>query len=270
MLRTVLDEIVRRRLWPLVAVAPVAVAAPLLFLKSGPQDAASPAIDAAPAAQVDVPARARPLLEKTDASAASDRRLSRSRRDPFQPPATARAAKHAGAKTSSPQTATSVRAAKKLVEEVIKSAGGPAPAATATATQAAGAGGGTSPARPTGSHSATPARRTGSASSSPTVDVRFGAEMGSPIVRRVLRGTTFSAGGELVLAFVKWSPAHHKAVFAVAQGLIVDPDTRCRPGRGICRYVEIPVGKSVRVTFVKADGTRVSRRLDVVRVHRRA
>jgi hypothetical protein len=49
MLRTLLDEVMRRRLWPIPLVAVlVAVAAPLLFLKSAPQDA-PPASLAAPA-----------------------------------------------------------------------------------------------------------------------------------------------------------------------------------------------------------------------------
>ncbi len=59
MLRNLLDEVRRRHLWPIPVIALlVAVAAPLLFLKSAPSDAplaSAPAPAAAPAGQL--PAR---------------------------------------------------------------------------------------------------------------------------------------------------------------------------------------------------------------------
>jgi hypothetical protein len=277
MLRTVVDEIVRRRLWPVAAVAAVLalVAAPLLFLKSGPQDAA-PA-GPAPAAQADLPSRAQHLLGRTDASGASDRRLSHSRHDPFKVPASARRSKRAGTTTSSSATTKQARAAKKVIDAVLNSSGGSTPTATASPAAMVPGGGPASSARPTASvasaaHRAKAAtvRRPAAGSSSPTVDVRFGTEVGSPIVRRVPPRTMLHVGFKIVAVFVRWSPTTHKAVFAVAPNTVVDPDIRCRRVKGVCRYVDIPAGKFVRFTFLDDDGSRVTWRLDVVRAHARA
>jgi hypothetical protein len=268
MLRDLVEQIVRRRLWPIPLVAiVVVVAAPLLFLKSAPQGA-SPAAAVAPApSQADLPARAQRLLTTSDA-AVSGRRLSRSPRDPFQGPSSDRGAAPAkvvaATKSSSRKAATKSSSKQSDPVPVVtqnadgsKNAGGSAPAAAQ------------SPAVTSGGRNST-ARSSESSSKSwrlPTVDVRFAAQKDSPIRRRIARRTTFEVGGKVVLVFVKYSHSRHKAVFAVRATTGVHGDIRCRRIDGICRYVEIPVGRYVRFTFVNADGSRVSRRMDVVRVH---
>ena len=68
--------------------------------------------------------------------------------------------------------------------------------------------------------------------------------------------------------FVKYSPTRDKAVFAVAPSTIVVGDVECRARQGVCRYVDLPAGKHVRLTTRTAKGTFVSRRLDVVSIKR--
>jgi hypothetical protein len=262
MLRDIVEQVARRRLWPIPLVAiVVVVAAPLLFLKSAPQDAA-PAAAVAPApSQADLPARAQRLLTTSDAGV-SGRRLSGSARDPFQGPSSPRGAAAAtgadATKSSSRKKAASKSSSKQSepVPVVIQNADGSknAPAATS-----GGDGGGTPTARSSES-SSKPWRV-------PTVDVRFGAHKDSPIHRRIPRRKTFELHGKVVVVFVKYSHARHKAVFAIAATTGVHGDIRCRRRDGICRYVDIPVGRYVRFTFVNSDGSRLSRRLDVVRVH---
>jgi hypothetical protein len=268
MLRTLVDEIVPRRLWPVAAVAVAVVAAPLLFLKPASQPAApSTAIVPAPA-QADLPARARQLLATTDASGASERRLSRSARDPFQSPAArgkaASGAKASSSKKTSTKTATTKAAkADEPVRVVVTNADGSSSGAASPAATSAGAGR-TSTARST-SRASAPASESSAAT---TVDVRFGARKDSPIMRRIPRLKTFTVGGKIVVVFVKWSPKRDKAVFAITPSTTVrGSGLHCRRTDGLCRYVDIPAGKYARLTFVAGDGSRVSRRLDVVRVH---
>jgi hypothetical protein len=256
MLRDIVDQMVRRRLWPIPAVAiAVVIATPLLFLKSSPQDAAPAAVVAPAPAQADLPARAQRLLSTSDADA-SARRLSRSARDPFQAPSSPRsAAAGAGAKKSSSKTKAQSKSPSTQRDPLPVAIQSSTPAAVQSPAATSGGDGGSSTARSSKSWRV------------PTVDVRFGAHTDSPIHRRIPRRKTFELHGKVVVVFVKYSHARHKAVFAVAPTAGVHGDIRCRRIDGICRYVDIPVGRYVRFTFVNDDGSRVSRRLDVVRVH---
>jgi hypothetical protein len=263
MLRDILDEIVRRRLWPIpVAAVAVALAVPLLFLKAPPQDASTPAT-ALPPAQLDLPARAQRLLTTTDASATRPG-LSRSARDPFRAPASrsaksarARAKKSSSAKKTAQTTSSAGSTqSRRVVPVIIITPKGTKPAAS---TPAATPSGGTS--------SGTSTPRSSAGSSTPAVDMRFGAEKDSPIHREIPRLKSFEVGGRTAVVFVKYSPSRHKAIFAIDPTTTVRGDVHCRRIDGLCRYVDIPAGKYARLTFVNDDGSRVSRRLDVVRVH---
>jgi hypothetical protein len=262
MLRDVLDEIVRRRLWPIPAIAiAVALAVPLLFLKSAPKDAPAPAA-AVPSAQLDLPARAERLLASTDASATARRRLPRTARDPFRAPASngtksggAGAKKSSSAKKAAAATSASGPKPGEPVPVIIKNAEGTTPAASAPA------------AAPSAGDSRTAAPRSSEPYSHPTVDMRFGAGKDSPIHRRIPRLKSFEVGGKIAVVFVKYSHSRHKAVFAIDPSTTVRGDVDCRRIDGLCRYVDIPAGKYARLTFVNDGGSRVGRRLDVVRVH---
>ncbi len=70
--------------------------------------------------------------------------------------------------------------------------------------------------------------------------------------------------------FVKYSPARNAAVFAVAPGLHITSDIKCRVVNGACRYLDIPAGAHVWLTYITPNRTIVNRRLDVVRVKRRS
>jgi hypothetical protein len=263
MLRDVLDEIVRRRLWPIPVLAiAVALAVPLLFLKSAPPDAPAPAA-AVPSAQLDLPARAQRLLASTDASATARRHLSRAARDPFRAPTShGKTSAAAGGKTSAPSkksaqtrsSSGSTESRRAVPVIIVTPKGKKAPASAPAATPSAG-----------DSRTSTP--RSSEPYSHPTVDMRFGAEKDSPIQRRIPRLESFRVGGKVAVVFVKYSHARHKAVFAIDSTTTVGGDVRCRRVDGLCRYVDIPVGMYARLTFVHDDGSRVSRRLDVVRVH---
>jgi hypothetical protein len=264
MLRNLVDEIVRRRLWPIPLVAlAVVVAAPLLFLKSGPPPAALDAPVATASAQADLPVRAQRLLTTTDAGRSSGRRLSRSARDPFQAPASrSKAAKKASKKvaSSSKKTAATTKTATKGTSDnpvavVVQNADG----STTSGAPASSGGDGTSTSRSTSTPSASP--------SAPSIDVRFGAHKDSPIQRRIPRLKTFEVDGEITVIFVKYSPTHHKATFAINPTTTVGGDVDCRLMDGLCSYVDIPAGSYARLTFTLSDGSRVSRRLDVVRSH---
>jgi hypothetical protein len=253
MLHELLTEIVRRRLWPIPLVtATVAVAAPLLFMKSAPADApsaAAPAPALAPAGKL--PARAQRLLATSDAGATSVRRgATRRSHDPFAPPSGRKSTVKpaAGAATKDSRAA----AADTPVPVVITNSDGSVPKTESTpATPASSA---DPPSTPTASAAA--------------VDVRFGKEADAKLRSGIPRLETFVARGNVVAVFVKYSPRRDKAVFAIAPSTLITGDVECRRKEGLCRYVDIPAGKHARLTWSLPDGTVVSRRLDVVRVHR--
>jgi hypothetical protein len=266
MLRNLVDEIVRRRLWPIPLVAlAVVVAAPLLFLKSAPPQAATDPTAVSAVADADLPARAQRLLNTTDADESSGRRLSSSARDPFQAPASRSAsAKKASSAKSSSKSAKKAAAAKQgtasnPIPVVVLNADGTKSKDSSSTTTT---GTGTSTSRSTTSKP--PSGTT--EKSLPTVDVRFGAHKDSPIHRRIPRLETFEVGGDVGVIFVKYSPSRHKAVFAINPTTTVRGDNRCRRQDGVCSYVDIAAGSYARLTFTRPDGSRVSRRLDVVRV----
>ncbi|MGH2897540.1 MAG: hypothetical protein ACRDMZ_02620, partial [Solirubrobacteraceae bacterium] len=222
-----------------------------------------------------LPARARQLLAATDAPAgASAARRSKATSDPFEAPAGSRPPSSSGSSAAAKTPGTS-------------SAGG------------GGAGGATKPAvtgpipviitGPDGKQDATPAATpattppaaTGTPGTATTttaarsrgamlVDVRFGKRIPARLQRAIPRLQTFAAGGRIVAIFVKYSPNRDKAVFAIAPSTLVRGDIECRRKQGLCRYVDIPVGKGVRLTTLARDGSLVTRRLDVVRIARAA
>lgn len=268
MLRNVLDEITERRLWPIPALALlIALAAPLLFLQSSPSGtpAASAPAPAAPASG-SLPARAARLLATTGADAQSGRKApSGSASDPFTPPASSAGAKAASTKSgssSSPSSSSggngSAAGATEPVPVVITNPDGTTPA---------GSGAASSPTPPIGAGSST-APATVAKAARPKVDVRYGERLPGRLHRGIPRLQTFVAGGRAIAIFVKYSPKRDKAVFAIAPRTLVTGDVECRRKQGLCRYVDIPVGKHARLTTFATDGSLVTRRLDVVRITR--
>lgn len=260
MLRNLFDEVMRRRLWPILALAAlVAIAAPLLFLKSAPTDAPpAPAPAAAPAGEL--PARAQQLLATTGAEARTAKaRAKRRGSDPFQPPSSAQAPSDES-DTPAKETAGAGGNSTKPVPVVITNAEGTTPSsATATAT----APGTSSGAAPIGDDTTTTvAKRTTS------VDIRFGERYPGKLHRGIPRTQTFVAGGRVIAIFVKYSPKRDKAVFAIASSTLVTGDIECRRKNDLCRYVDIPAGESVRLTMLASDGSLVTRRLAVERIGR--
>jgi hypothetical protein len=263
MLRSLVDEVVRRRLWPILALAiVVAVAAPLLFMKSAPSDA--PDASAAPpaAAPGKLPASAEKLVTTSDKVATPRHKSTGAGKDPFAPPASAVAAAAAAAAPAagSPAKSTSTSTDKAAKKASTK----PIPVVITD-------GNGSSS---TVSNTKTTRRRTTTAAvpvDVDTVDVRFGEKSGTKVRRGLKELKTLKVDGKVAAVFVKWSPNREKAVFAIPASTIVSGDVDCRRKEGVCRYVDIPVGKYARLTWLTADGgSYVTRRLDVIRFHRGA
>lgn len=261
MLASLLSEIRRRHLWPIPVLALlVAVGAPLLFLKPAPPDAPHASTAApAPAATGALPTRAERLLATSDGAMTRTRRSGKAG-DPFRAPSSHRATSSAASSTKTPAathnpppagTAAAQPAGMAPVPVVVTNADGTKPATTTQSSVGA--------APKSAAASASPRRR--------AVDVRFGKRMPAPLHRRIPRLRTFVAGGRVIAIFVKYSPARHKAVFAIAPRTLVTGDIECRRKEGLCRYVDIPVGKGVRLTTLATDRSLITRRLDVLRIH---
>ncbi|HEX4344479.1 MAG TPA: hypothetical protein VHZ31_02855 [Solirubrobacteraceae bacterium] len=268
MLRSLADEVVRRRLWPvLLAAVLVAIAAPLLFMKSTPAGAPSASEVPAAATPGKLPTPAAKLVTTSDKAVVAHHAKSK-RHDPFAPPSAAVQAAQAAATPAGATTAATKPAAKaksntkkattkkqKAVPVVITNSDGSTIKASNPSTTTPNA---------TNSSSAI----TGATSKSKDyVDVRFGAQAGSKIHSRVPRLKTFAVDHAIVAVFMKWSPKRGKAVFAIDPKTIVTGPNDCRRVAGVCRYIDIPVGSYARLTWLGADGSFVSRRLDVVKIH---
>lgn len=260
MFRNLLDEVVRRRLWPLLVVAAlIAVAAPLLFLKSAPDDAptADTAAPAAPAT-AKLPARAARLLATSDAGEASGHATG-SAKDPLLPPASYRdaaASSNTAPSGTAPKSSTSATTTKaKPIPVVIKNADG-----SSTKSNDSGA---TTPGS-TPAASSKPANTLTARTAA--VDVRYGKQTDSKLRRAIPRHQAFYIRGKLVAMFVKYSPSRAKAVFAVAPGIHISGPVKCRVADGACRYLDIPAGSYARLTLLTAKREVVRRRLDVVRI----
>ena len=262
MLANLLQEIVRRRLWPIPALALlVAIAAPVLFLKSAPSGA--PAADAAapaPATAGELPARAQRLLAAT-AQAASRGGAKGAARDPFQPPASQVAAAAAAGAASAGAGAGAAAGAKKATSP---SSG--ATSSVAATKPSAGSGSTSTVTVPRAGSSADPAPSSAPTASNASVDVRFGPRANGRVHRAIARLQPYFIHGKLAAVFVKYSPRRHKAVFAVAPGLLVRGPVKCRRVEGACRYLDIPAGSYARLTMLFPGRIFVTRRLDVVAI----
>jgi hypothetical protein len=259
MLRNLIDEVRNRRMLAFAALGVlVALALPLLFLKSAPEGA--PAVNAAaPAAakEAKLPARAARLLATSDPGAPGNEAKG-SAQDPFAPPASYRAAASATAAGS---------------------AGGAAKAAGATSASKAGSSStkpipvvieNASPSKKSSNSSNSSGNSNSSTTTAPTstltVDIRYGKKKDSPIKRAISRNKAFYIHGKLVAMFVRYSPSRKKAIFAVAPGLHISGPASTRVTDNV-RYVDIAVGSHAWLTMITADRTIVKRRLDVVHTH---
>lgn len=254
MLRTLVDEVRNRRLLAFAALGVlVALAVPLLFLKSAPEGAPEANSAApAPAKEAKLPARAARLLATSDPGAPGGRAKG-SATDPFAPPASYRAAATASTGSGGGTSKSSAKAG----------SGG------ATITSGPKVVPGT-PSAPQTPKTAAPRRTTPTINASnASVDIRFGPKADTKIRRSIPRQKTFYIHGKLVAMFVKYSPSRKAAVFALAPGLHITGDVKCRVVDGSCRYIDIPAGAHAWITTITPSRTVVKRRLDVVRVQRR-
>jgi hypothetical protein len=261
MLRNLIDEVRNRRVLAFAALGVlVALALPLMFLKSAPDGA--PASDAAaPAAakEAKLPPRAARLLQTTDPGAPGGRAKG-SAQDPFAPPASYRAAAAAAASKGAAGAADSSGA---------KSAANSPGAASATPTKPI----------PVVIQDGSPAKkkqassrsRSNPSTSSPTrstrtltVDIRYGKKKDSPIKRAIPRNQAFYIHGKLVAMYVRYSESRKKAIFAVAPGVHISGPVSSRVSDNV-RYIDVPAGEHAWLTIVTANRTIVKRRLDVVR-----
>ncbi len=259
MLRSLVDEVVRRRLWPIPLVALlVAIAAPLLFMKSAPPDAPSATAAPAAAAPGKLPARAGKLVATSDKAVTPRQKSKPKAQDPFAPPSSAKADSAAAASTSSAPASKGATSSPKSIPLVITNSNGEKLTVSAQKPK-------TSTKKSTTAAPQTPA--VPASKGVVYVDVRFAEKGGSKVLRRVPRMETFRAEGKVAAIFVKYSPARRKAVFAIPASTAVKGDVKCRRKAGVCRYVDIPEGKHVRLTMRASDGSLVSRRLDVVSIH---
>jgi hypothetical protein len=257
MLRNLLDEMMRRRLLPVAALAVlVAVIAPLLFLKGAPDDAPS-ADAAAPAAAetAKLPARAARLLAATDADASHGGANGKAS-DPFNPPAAIRAAAAAAAGGTTAAAAKSSGSTKTSRAPVVitDNGNGKLPYHSGEV--------------PKSSNSNSNSNSNSSTSTSTktmSIDIRYGAHKDSKLRRAIPRNKAFYINGKLVAVFVKYSTSRKKAIFAVAPDLYISGPVKCRVENGVCRYLDIPVGSHARLAIVTENRSVVSRRLDVVR-----
>lgn len=266
MLGNLLGEIARRRLWPIpVAALLVTAVALLAFMKPAPPDAPAASAPApAPAAAGALPERAQRLLTADDAPADVAPVRRRDASDPFEPPAS-HGGKRARKRRSGGDAAPSKGAAGSDAAPPVGTKENPIPVVIANA------GAGVQPQVAGGAPIVDDATTVStSAVTGAAVDVRFGAAYPARLHRAIARTQTFAAGGRIVAIFVKYSPARDKAVFAISPRTLVTGDVACRRKQGVCRYVDIPAGGHVRLTTLAADGTVVSRRLDVARIDRSA
>ena len=265
MLRNLIDEVRNRRILAFAALGVlVALALPLLFLKSAPEGAPA-ANSAAPAAATEakLPARAARLLATTDPGAPGGRAKG-SAQNPFAPPSSYRAAATAaakgatgsaaspsgGAKSSGPSSSSSTTPTKPI-PVVIQDGSSPKKSSNSTNSNS-------------NSIPSSNSNSTSTSTSTITVDVRFGKKKDSPIKRAIPRNKAFYIHGKLVAMFVKYSPSRKKAIFAVAPGLHITGPASSRVIDNV-RYIDVPVGSHAWLTMITANRSIVKRRLDVVR-----
>jgi hypothetical protein len=205
-----------------------------------------------------LPARAQQLISGTEAVRAASRRTRSPKSDPFQAPASHAATAAAPASDSTPKDKSASTAAPASGAQGATTA--PSSPAVSTPPPATPV----TPSQPGGDDGSAPAPASGARG----VDVRFGERIPARLQRRIPRLQTFAAHGAILAIFVKYSPTRDKAVFAIAPSTRVEGQIECRRKAGLCRYIDIPAGKGVRLTTRGSDGAPVTRRLDVARIVR--
>jgi hypothetical protein len=265
MLRSLVDEVVRRRLWPIPVIAIlIMIAAPVLFMNFASE--ALPDPPGPPAAPGKLSPGDRKLLSGDDRTFAPHEKLKGKGQDPFAQ--SSRAAKAADDTATAPAVAAASPASSGTTSTVVvqnpdgSSSTMPATKQKATVEKKV-------PAKKTTPKVVVPEPTTSSAAARATVtyvDARFGQRMGTMLRYRIPRLQTFRAGGNVAAMFVRYSTTRDVAVFAIAPSTKVDGDVSCRKVKNVCRYVDIPAGSYARLRLLGRDGSVISRRLDVVSI----
>jgi hypothetical protein len=277
MLRSLVDEVVRRRLWPIPLLAlVVAIAAPMLFMKSD-----APAVTELPPAPAptELPITAKKLVSGDDKSAVVIVRPKHKKQDPFAPPASSSTSDSAA--SASTETAAATDPSQSVPVSIDGSSGSTTspttePTTTSTTTEPTTSSSTASATKPKSStttktkttKTTKPKVTTSSASANKRVtyvDVRFGKRMGTMLRYRVPRLQTFQAGGRVAAMFVGYAAARNAAVFAIAPSTAVT-GVKCRKVKGVCRFIDLPPGAHARITLVGERGVPVHRRLDVASI----
>lgn len=271
MLRSLVREVVSRRLWPIpVAAILIAIAAPLLFMKSAPDiPVGTPPPVAAPG---ELPAGAERLVTTSDKATTPRAKHKPKGQDPFAPPAgSTKAAEDTAAAPAAAASTATVSTPPSGSVVIRNSDGSTATMAVPKTTKkkASSKKKSTSTKKKATPKVTEPEQTTSSAATAPTVayvDVRFGKRKDTMLRYRVPRLQTFRAGGRVAAMFSHYSEARDVAVFAIAPSTSVAGDVDCREVKGVCRYVDIPAGSYARLRLRDTSGTLISRRLDVVSI----
>lgn len=281
MVRSLVDEVVRRRLWPIPLLALIiAVAAPVLFMKSAP--AGVPDGSAAPPVVTpgELPSGAQKLMTTSDKAVAPRRKPTRKGQDPFAAPASgAKPVGAAAATAATPAGATSAPAVPVVINNsdgstttaTVTPSTGSAPKTTTSAPKATSEPKATTPKLDSTPKASAPKTTTPTAAAARKVtyvDVRFGPRLGTMMRYRIPRLQSFRAAGKVAAMYVGYSRKRSVVVFAIAPSTKVSGDVQCRTVDSVCRFVDLAPDQYARLTMIDDGGTKISRRLDVVSVRR--
>jgi hypothetical protein len=257
-------DLVERKLWMVVAILVVAVAAVPVFLLKGSSSSATPTVPAPPAA---------PASAQTSTGASSPAKepvkvtLARIARNPFASGVPRLSLKPSAQKQSSPTTATSASSAGTAATG---SASGstsnasmvsPSPATGSPSSPSAGTGGGTTTSTgPTSTIASTPpSTQAGSPAKVPSwtiysVSIRFG-KGNAPVRTDIPRLTALPSAGNPQLMFFGVMSGGRQAVFGLGAGVAHAGPGLCRPSRTSCSAIVLSAGQREEVAWPTATGS---------------
>jgi hypothetical protein len=242
-LRTLTDQLVERRLWPLALVLVAGIVAVPVLLATGPGDEPAPPPAAAASASTPAASAARADLAAADTAVVTEAGTGRGlagagRRDPFVQRGAQAKAKDAPPAAETPSSGSGPATTSPAAEPAsTESSTGPAPETTAPAPIYLQV----------------------------SVDVAFGRVGRQRPHRGLPRLTPLPSPADPVVIFLGLVPGTKTAVFLVSSDVHPDGDGSCRPSRKSCQTVHLKPGGREFFDVADPSGNVVEYQLDYTR-----
>lgn len=272
-------DLVERKLWMVVAILVVAVAAVPVFLLKHASASATPTVPAPPAATATAAGADTSTTSTTSSTEPAKVVLARIARDPFasgvpklsSKPAPSASASSAGSSGTTTTTSSSTTTPSMVSPSPTTGGSSSSSTSSSTPSTSSGSGTGTTGGTPTSTIASAPPSTQGGTPDTVqswtiySVSIRFGKQ-NAALRNDIPRLTALPSAGNPQLMFFGVMSGGRQAIFGLGAGVAHAGPGLCRPSRSSCSAIVLSPGQSEEIAWPTATGTMTQAILQVQKI----